>query len=773
MPRPLSLVKDLIGSAILIYASLIAALTVRFLWIEFRGDIQSQGNYWDFVAYSILALRNALIPSLLVGLAIFFLYYRRTAAQTFKADFIRGSLALMAFFASMGILSLVLTPAYTFPRETWVVAWFLSVAWLSVTVLSRHLAPSVTSKILLSRPTQIFIDCGVVAIASIAAYMLRFDLSIPDRYQQQLMILIPCMMLLSIGANYLWGVYSFIWRFTSLREALVIAQSVASVALVVKVLRIVVFQEYPLLRIPFGILVTQVLLIYVGFLGVRVLRRVQHQEQRRLGKRDPGTEKKVLLVGAGEAGQLLLRELEHDSTFNIVGFLDDDPRKIKSVINGVRVIGGTEELATAVRRYEVDEVILCMPTASRSLLTRIVKRCEKLGIRTSSVPSLSEIVLGRVALSQLRPVRMEDLLGRASVEYDSRDRELIETYRDRAILVTGAAGSIGSELVRQLKAFSPAELVLLDKDENGLYEIAMEIREDYGNRIVEVVGDVRDPRRVRSVFQKWQPKVVFHAAAYKHVPLMEDYPSEAILNNVVGSRNLIKLATEFGVACFVLISTDKAVNPISVMGASKRVAEAILQREAAKGGITRFCGVRFGNVLGSRASVVPVFQRQIARGQEVTVTHPDVRRYFMTIPEAVQLVIQAGSLGRKGDLFLLDMGDPVKIVDLARDLIELSGLVPDQDVKIEFTGLRPGEKLCEELLIESEDGVRSTKYPKIFMAKSARSSWEGLGEAIALLERAALEEDVTTIYKVLATMGIGYNEVPPERVATSEIRTEV
>ena len=765
MSRTLSVVKELIGSTILIYASLIAALTVRFLWIDFQGIIQSQGSYWEFVAYSILALRNALVPSLLAGLAIFFLYYRRLGPTTLKAEFLRGSIALMAFFASMGILSLVLAPAYTFPRETWVVAWVFSVMCLSVTVLTRHLSPSVADRLLYSRSTRLLIDGGVIALALVFAYILRFDFAISDRYQQQLTILVPYVIILSVGVNYLWGVYAFIWRFTGLREALVIAQSVATTTLVLTVLRIVAFYEYPLLRIPFGILFTQVMLTYVGFLGVRVLRRVQHRHRLREGKKTSAATKKVLLIGAGQAGQLLLRELGHDPTFNVVGFLDDDPRKIKRVINGVRVMGGTEDLASVVREYDVDEVILCMPTASRSLLTRMVKRCEKIEVKTSSVSSMSEIVRGNVALSQLRPVRMEDLLGRASVEYDSGDRELIDTYRERAILVTGAAGSIGSELVRQLKAFSPAELVLLDKDENGLYEIGMEIREDYGNRIVEVVGDIRDPLRVRSVFEQWKPKVVFHATAYKHVPLMEDYPSEAILNNVVGSRNLIRLSSEFGVACFVLISTDKAVNPMSVMGASKRVAEAILQRESAKGGITRFCGVRFGNVLGSRASVVPVFQRQIARGQEVTVTHPEVRRYFMTIPEAVQLVIQAGSLGRKGELFLLDMGDPVKIVDLARDLIELSGLVLDQDIKIEFTGLRPGEKLCEELLIGSEDGIRSTSYPKIFMAKSSNTDWEELNEAVELLERAARDEDVQTIYKILRAMGIGYNKTLPERVA--------
>jgi FlaA1/EpsC-like NDP-sugar epimerase len=318
-----------------------------------------------------------------------------------------------------------------------------------------------------------------------------------------------------------------------------------------------------------------------------------------------------------------------------------------------------------------------------------VARCVKARVRTKSVPTLGEIMSGRVAIGQLRPVKMEDLLGRHSVSHPQDMEELTRAYTGRRVLVTGAGGSIGSELVRQLRGFQPSQLILMDKDENSLYEVACEIKEDFDS-VVEVIADIRNLNQMEQIFELHRPEVVFHAAAYKHVPLMEQHPAEAILNNAMGTRHVAEVSNRFGVKVFVLISTDKAVNPSSMMGASKRVAEMIVQQLASTNTETHFCCVRFGNVLGSRGSVVPIFQRQISQGKNITVTHPEVRRYFMTIPEAVHLVIQAGSLGTRGEIFLLDMGDPVKIVDLAKNLIELSGLVPDRDVTIEFTGLRPG-----------------------------------------------------------------------------------
>jgi FlaA1/EpsC-like NDP-sugar epimerase len=373
-------------------------------------------------------------------------------------------------------------------------------------------------------------------------------------------------------------------------------------------------------------------------------------------------------------------------------------------------------------------------------------------------------------IGQLRPVSMEDLLGRHSVAHPQDFADLTRTYRGARILVTGAGGSIGSELVRQLKRFEPSELILLDKDENSLYEITCEILEEF-QQVVEVVADIRNRDVMEKLFALHRPEVVFHAAAYKHVPLMEHYPAEAVLNNVMGTRHVAELSHVFGAKTFVLISTDKAVNPSSTMGASKRVAEMIVQEMASSRTTTRFCCVRFGNVLGSRASVVPLFQRQIRQGKNITVTHPDVCRYFMTIPEAVQLVIQAGSLGKRGEIFLLDMGDPVKIVDLARNLIELCGLVPDKDVTIEFTGLRPGEKLNEELLIAGEQGIQSTVYSKVFVVGALNNDWSHLRADVKNLERAARAGDAAGIHRTLESLSIGYrrrepSEASPQRSAT-------
>jgi nucleoside-diphosphate-sugar epimerase len=375
----------------------------------------------------------------------------------------------------------------------------------------------------------------------------------------------------------------------------------------------------------------------------------------------------------------------------------------------------------------------------------------------STVPSLSEIILGKVKIGQLRPVRMEDLLGRASVVFDSSDRELFDAYCGKQILVTGAAGSIGSELVRQLTEFKPRSILLMDKDENGLYEIGLEVRDSFPGELVEILTDVRDRDRLKKMFQKWRPEAVFHAAAYKHVPMMEYYPSESVLTNIGGTKNVLELADEFGAGSFLLISTDKAVNPTSVMGASKRVGEMLVRFRALHGnGKMRLCCVRFGNVLGSRGSVVPLFQKRIAEGKNLQVTHPEMKRYFMTIPEAVQLVIQAGSLGRQGETFVLDMGNPVKIVDLAKDLIEQSGLVPGKDIQIEFSGLRPGEKLFEELMLSADSGAKHTKYPKIFVDRAIDYDWGLLDRAIKALEEAARAEDVESILRVFESLDIGY-----------------
>jgi FlaA1/EpsC-like NDP-sugar epimerase len=606
------------------------------------------------------------------------------------------------------------------------------------------------------RVHQLLINACIVALALWAAYMLRFDGNLPLAYQHQLLVFLPFAVSLYLAFNYLSGVDSLIWRYISPRDAVAIADAVVPAALVFLAYRLLDRSPDP---IPLGVLVIHPLLTYLGFVGVRVLRRTLHRRTAAHRTTEEGAtgRKRLLLVGAGEAGLSLLHEL-NDADFKVIGFLDDDDRLQGRSIGGWRVLGTTHDLDSVVKQYAVNEVVLCMPSAPKLTRRKIAARCAMLPVKTSSVPTLWEIMSGQSSIDRLRSlnsVSMEDLLGRDSISYPKDLEDLSRAYRGRRILVTGAGGSIGSELVRQLRQFRPSHLILLDKDENNLYETACEIREDFAN-VTEVVADIRDLDRIKRLFERLRPEVVFHAAAYKQVPLMEHYPAEAILNNVIGTRNLAQVSDQSGVKSFVLISTDKAVNPTSTMGASKRVAEVLLQGLAANGSQTRFCCVRFGNVLGSRASVVPIFQRQLRQGRNITVTDPEVRRYFMTIPEAAQLVIQAGSLGNRGEIFLLDMGDPVKIVDLARNLIELSGLVPGKDVEIEFTGLRPGEKLDEELLISGEQGVRSTKYSKIFVVEALEREWSEFEAAVLDLETAAHDIDAAAIRKSLLSLNIGY-----------------
>ena len=627
---------------------------------------------------------------------------------------------------------------------------------------------SAANNVVYSRPAQVVIDGALVSVSITAAYLLRFDASIPAPYDRQLATVLPFVILVSLAVNGLTGLYRRVWRFFAVADAVALACAVAVTFALSVIWRIFDAGAFAGTPVPFGVLLIFPFFAFGLMITARVARRVlsAYFESMAVSRPAAGARKRVLLAGAGEAGLYLLRELK-DRDFHVVGFIDDQRELQGRSIGGCRVLATTHGLESIVRDHRVDEVILCMPSAPKPVLQRIATRCTRMSVKTWTVPTLWEIMSGRSAIGQLRPVDMEDLLGRNRVAAPTDVTGLAEAYANRRILVTGAGGSIGSELVRQLCQLHPEQLILLDKDENNLYEITCEIKEEFDS-VVAIVADIRNADGLQKIFERHRPEVVFHAAAYKHVPLMEEYPSEAILNNVMGTRLVAELSHAHGVARFVLISTDKAVNPSSTMGASKRIAEMILQRLAAAGSSTHFCCVRFGTVLGSRASVVPLFQRQIRQGRNITVTHPDVRRYFMTIPEAVQLVIQAGSQGEKGEIFLLDMGDPVKIVDLARNLIELSGLVPDKDVSIEFTGLRPGEKLSEELLIDGEQGVLSTKFSKIFVVAALDQDWSQLTEAVRSLERAAQAGDVPAIHALFRLLNIGYsNERVPEPVVAS------
>jgi len=499
--------------------------------------------------------------------------------------------------------------------------------------------------------------------------------------------------------------------------------------------------------------------------SARMAFRFYHEEIR---PSRAGSLQRLLIVGAGDAGETFLREILRmpEERYIVVGFLDDDPGKLHARIHGVEVLGTTSQIREICQQQNVQEVLIAMPSASQRKVRELVEKCEGMSLRFRTVPGLTDLISGRVRVSQIRDVNIEDLLGREPVRLDT---ESIGRYiRDRRVLVTGAGGSIGSEMCRQIAPFGPRRLILIEQAENNLFYIDRELRQAYpALDIVPLIADICDAARIDQVFASQKPTAVFHAAAHKHVPMMELNPCEAVKNNILGTKTLADAAVRHGVEKFVMISTDKAVNPTSVMGCTKRAAEMYVQQLNARCN-TQFVTVRFGNVLGSSGSVVPIFREQIARGGPVTVTHPEMRRYFMTISEAAQLVLQAGAMGMGGEIFLLDMGEPVKIVDLAREMITLSGLRPGEDIEIRFTGIRPGEKLFEELSLEGEDVAR-TAHPKIGIMKHRPRDWDEICRGISALATLAHNGDEDGVRRELAVLVPNYSpfngfapSAPPE-----------
>ncbi|MHB1047000.1 MAG: polysaccharide biosynthesis protein [Thermoanaerobaculia bacterium] len=573
---------------------------------------------------------------------------------------------------------------------------------------------------LLARPTQILLDGFILVAALVTAYLLRFDFAPGRVHWENVVLQAPLVVGLQVAGYAFWGVYSFIWRYVGLAELRAFLGGTATAAIPLLVLRVGLPAEYAVWRIPVSVILMDAFLAFAGTMGLRVVRRILFERfERRENERAiaaSGGAAQTLLVGAGRAGLLAAREIagRGDLNLDIRGFVDDDPAKAGSVINGIRVIGTTEEIPFLVAEHEIQQVIITIAKASRQELRRIVKICEDCGVRTRIIPGLYEVIDGRVKVSQIRDVDIADLLGRDAVRLD--DEGIRRFLSGRRVLVTGAGGSIGSELVRQVARFSPLELLLVERSEYALYRIDEEMGRLYPSlRRVPILADVTDGGRIRDVFKAHKPQIVVHAAAHKHVPLVELNPGEAVKNNVFGTLTVGEIAGEFGAETFLLVSTDKAVNPTSVMGATKRVTELVGQM-LGKRFATKYVAVRFGNVLDSAGSVIPRFREQIARGGPVTVTHPEMRRYFMTIPEAAQLVLQAAALGKGGEIFILDMGEPVKIVDLATDLIRLSGFKPHEDIEIVFTGVRPGEKLFEELGT-TEEKVDRTSHGKVFVGR--------------------------------------------------------
>jgi FlaA1/EpsC-like NDP-sugar epimerase len=611
------------------------------------------------------------------------------------------------------------------------------------------------------------IDLFLLCLSYFLSYFIRFEGKIPAEEISNFKNTVWLILLFKLLVFYNFNLYRGMWRYTGINDLinLIKATFVSSTVIILVILYLHRFQGYPRSVFVIDAFLT---LFLIG--GIRLFIRLVHQTPASdltsmarfafLQNRGEGL-KRLLIIGAGDAGEKILRELHSNSRlkYHVVGFSDDDPKKHGRQIHGVPVLGSIDLLSGLITEYEVDELLIAIASAARKEMRRIVDRCKETGLKFRIIPGIGELIDGRLTVKSIRDVAYEDLMGRGPVQL--KTEEIGQYIKGKSILVTGAGGSIGSELCRQIGRFFPQNLILLDRTENNLYEIEMEMRRDFAYlQCSPVLGDVLNPSALNSSFLKYRPTVVFHAAAYKHVPMMEINPWEAISTNILGTRNLLGVAQEFEAERFVMVSTDKAVRPTNVMGASKRVAELLTQCHNRSSNPTRFMAVRFGNVIGSSGSVIPLFKKQIEMGGPVTVTHPEVTRYFMTIPEAAQLILQAGSIGEGGEVFILDMGSPIKILDLARDLIRLSGFEPDEDIEIKFVGLRPGEKLYEELITEGE-GIIPTTHEKILVLRKGPCDLKWLEAKIEELKVLANQQDSAGIKRTL-------KEIVPEYEPTAE-----
>ncbi len=610
---------------------------------------------------------------------------------------------------------------------------------------------------------QVVIDAGLIAAAWYIAFWLRFDNGIPVYYERLLKESFAIVIPIELAIFVLFGLYSHWWRYVSIRDMWAVVRGV-TVATVVAQLAVFLINPVPDIRVPRSVIVLDWLILLALVAGTRLLARtiIERPGPRRLVARG----REALIIGAGDAGQLIVKEMQKSPGlgYTPIGLVDDDPRKRNLRIHGIRVQGTTEELPTLIADSKPDEVIIAIPSAAGETRQRIVNACRDAGVPVKTLPSVYELIAGDMHLArQLRQVEVEDVLGRDPV---SLDLDVIAGYlRGQTVAVTGAGGSIGAELCRQIAAVGPERILLVEHAENSLVEIERELMYERGFRaVVPVLADVKNRLKMRRVFERYHPTVVFHAAAYKHVPLMEANPLESVRNNLISTQVIADVAAECGVKTFVLVSTDKAVNPKNVLGQTKLLCEWIVNTAAQRPGAqTRFLAVRFGNVLGSSGSVIPLFRRQISRGGPVTVTHPEMTRYFMTIPEAVQLIVPAGAIGESGDVFVLDMGEPVRIVDLAHNMIRLSGKEPGRDIAVDFIGVRPGEKLHEELWGKDEE-AEPTSHPKIFRCSSRSVDTVWLDDELAELFQ-LMEADDTL--EVVARLGSIARE--PKRVPVPDI----
>ena len=585
----------------------------------------------------------------------------------------------------------------------------------------------------------LIMDTMSIVIASFAAIYIRFDFqfnAIPKEYMTKFEHILPFNIVITILFFVIWKLYKSVWRYASATEMLniVVATSCTAVAQLV-------FCHLTNQRMPRSYYIIYLFLLFAMTCGIRFSYRILRIiNMKRADMTQKKTGNNVMLIGGGAAANAIIKEAESSQfvTMNIKCIIDDNPGCHGKFLRGVPIVGGRDRIGDAVGQYSIDEIIFAIPSANNKTRKEILDICKETGCKLRTLPGIYQLINGDVSVSKLKEVEIEDLLGRDPIQINTE--EILNSVHNKVILVTGGGGSIGSELCRQIAAHHPKQLIIIDIYENSAYEIQQELLRKYPelNQVV-LIASVRNTVRIEKIFETYHPDIVYHAAAHKHVPLMEISPNEAIKNNVFGTYKTAQAAAKCGVKKFVLISTDKAVNPTNIMGASKRICEMVIQMMNHTTD-TNFVAVRFGNVLGSNGSVIPLFKQQIAAGGPVTVTDPNIIRYFMTIPEAVSLVLQAGAYARGGEIFVLNMGEPVKILDLATNLIKLSGYKPGEDIEIKFTGLRPGEKMYEELLM-NEEGLKETANKMIFIGKPIEFDEDEFRRQLDILEQEAVKED--------------------------------
>jgi FlaA1/EpsC-like NDP-sugar epimerase len=621
--------------------------------------------------------------------------------------------------------------------------------------LSRRL----TVRSALVKYHKLLIIVTQLALLSLTYYMsflLRFDFGLPLLFRNIFFITLLLVLVVKLTIFYFFKLYAGWWRYSGMSDLLNIAKAAALSSLF---LFFIIHATTKSIGYPRSVLAIDMLLTILFIGGARFLVRAYTES---LVSHQWGVN--TLIIGAGQAGSIIVRELKNnpDVQYRPIGFVDDDGSKHGISIQGIKVLGGTKDLPQLIRKHQVSHVLITIPSATGAQMKNIIDKCRECKVDCRTLPAVKDIIRGSISVRQVRKVRMEDLVGRSAVHLDLQKIE--EKLADKVVMITGAGGSIGSELARQVAKFNPLKLVLFERSENDLHKIETEFAAEYmgSATILPIIGDIQDVTRIQRVVADHRPNTVFHAAAYKHVPMMERNCFQAVNNNIFGTYNVATVAWQGGVEDFVLISSDKAVNPTNIMGVTKRVAELLILSLGEK--TTRFVSVRFGNVLGSNGSVLPFFEQQIANHKPVTVTHPDAKRYFMTIPEAVMLVLQAATMGKGGEIFVLDMGEPIKISDLARNLIQLSGLEPEKDIPIVFTGLRPGEKLFEELRLDGE-GIKPTTHEKIRVLDGGRVDLEQVRN---WLDELAMLVDSNNVHGLITKL----KEIVPEYTPSEGILSQ-